>query len=148
MNKEELPLSKEETGDNLDGETKGNYPRSDGSSIITISVDKLLQAALDKILKLIPQLPELLEQSKDDCKECKGFGKKEYRRTPNRPGIAKCLNCNGTGKGEPNPERIVVLGKGKIVVSEEYDPQAEEFGWFLERGWIPPEKAKGMVVLE
>ena len=24
----------------------------------------------------------------------------------------------------------------------EYDPQAAEFGWFLEHGWIPPEEAK------
>ena len=23
----------------------------------------------------------------------------------------------------------------------EYDPQAAEFGWFLEHGWTPPEKA-------
>jgi len=24
----------------------------------------------------------------------------------------------------------------------EYDPQAAEFGWFLEHGWTPPEEAR------
>lgn len=39
-------LTPEEIGDNLDLEVDATYPRSDGSSISTISVDKLLQAQL------------------------------------------------------------------------------------------------------
>ena len=42
------PLTPEEIGDNLDLEVDATYPRSNGSLISTISVDKLLQAQLDK----------------------------------------------------------------------------------------------------
>ncbi len=90
---------------------------------------------------------ELLEQSKDDCPipDCQdGYLPNDDTGEPNPPvGGIRCPICNTTGKvGEPHPERIVVLKKGEQVVNEEYDPQAEEFGWFLKRGWIPPEQAE------
>ena len=44
-----MKLTPEEIGDNLDLETEGKYPRSDGSTVSTISVDKLLETQLDKV---------------------------------------------------------------------------------------------------
>ena len=42
-----------EIGDNLDLDVEGEYPCSDGSSVSTISVTKVLQAQLDDVKKHI-----------------------------------------------------------------------------------------------
>ena len=50
MNEPMRLLNETEIGDNLDLDTEGTYKRSDGSSVMTVSVDKLLsvQLALDQ----------------------------------------------------------------------------------------------------
>lgn len=59
MNEQELRkkarLIPEEIGDNLDIEVEGSYPCSDGSITMTISVDALIDAQLDKAIPLISQ---------------------------------------------------------------------------------------------
>ena len=47
---ERVRLTPVEIGDNLDLEVEGSYPCSDGGITMTISVDKLLQFQLSKVL--------------------------------------------------------------------------------------------------
>ena len=72
--------------------------------------------------------------------------------------MTPCDRCNSTGYiFEPvdvieNPiwdfsiedETITTELKGEGIAQEtsEYDPQAVEFGWFIEHGWLTPEEAR------
>ena len=62
--RDRLMLTPEEIGDNLDLDIEGDYPCSDGSTTSTVSVDKLLQAAVDKILSD----PSILVKDSDQSK--------------------------------------------------------------------------------
>lgn len=61
------------------------------------------------------------DQTRDKCPACKGKGKVPFGTTLDGalPALATCGNCDGTGKGEPHPERLVVLKKGQGVVDWE-----------------------------
>lgn len=52
------PLSDERIGDNLDLDSEATYLCSDGSSIMTIFVNKLLEAQLDDIRKRLMEVME------------------------------------------------------------------------------------------
>lgn len=59
-----------------------------------------------------------LDQTKDDCPECGGFGVYPvYDKDTQLTYDYSCSNCNGTGKvGDWHPERLVVLKKGQGIV--------------------------------
>lgn len=67
-------LTPEEIGDNLDLEIEAEYPCSDGSSVMTVSVDKLLQAQHTKDHTPDPELREKLFDlfMKSDLRDSRG----------------------------------------------------------------------------
>ncbi len=131
---DERLLKPEEIGDNLNLEIEGKYPCSDGSSVWTINVDKLLEAQLAKadkhqestlIIKGTGHPEERLplfkadKSSQEVCLECKG--EKVIRWTQidepipedymdYRLGVGvwmcekDCPTCQGTGK--PKLDRL------------------------------------------
>ncbi len=70
-------LTPEEIGDNLDLEVEGTYPCSDGSSVMTISVDELLKAQLRKVLNEIKALKSPF-QTELECRELVGHSRAKF----------------------------------------------------------------------
>lgn len=57
------------------------------------------------------QLAKALDQTKDDCPNCRGKGQLYTCQLPEGEGV-RCPRCYGTGKvGDWHPERLVVLDK-------------------------------------
>ena len=66
MNVDKLLLTPTEIGDHLNLEDEAAYPCSDGSSMITFSVDALLKA---QVLKVLSALKSQIEQMEIPCPE-------------------------------------------------------------------------------
>ncbi len=60
---------------------------------------------MDKMQEYAKAYGKLLALTKEKCQECKGKG----WTLSNAIADTTCFVCHGTGKGKPNPERIVVL---------------------------------------
>jgi len=107
--KEELLLSVDEAKVVI---LKHCSPETTARDVVYTEIEQdLAQAQLNKIPHLDRWL-ELLEQSRDECPTCKGKGwsrSKHPTLATLRHERITCTACDGSGKGEPHPERIVVL---------------------------------------
>lgn len=103
------------------------------------------------------------------CYYCEGSGNLMRTLKKSRKSLIKCVVCDGEGKLAKihSPDREKVLHNIRVAlwryfkekltpeaaedIAEEIsalfdeegtDPQAKEFGWYIEHGWTPPEELK------